>query len=130
MLVNAFHTDYVYRIETRLQSMHNFNHIHSVWTDWTIYVTSCWQIILQKYPEYLVTFWSNFESIPFKVKTAVSTYWETSAKFGQLFNPSSGHTESKFHALGKFNSCFLKASKTCWDECYWGTYVMFGCCKK
>ena len=37
--------------------------------------------------------------ITFSVKTVVATFWETIAKFGLVFIPTSGHTESLRHVV-------------------------------
>ena len=42
-----------------------------------------------------MTFCAVFENDNFKVKTAMASFWATFGKIGQLFIPSSGHTETE-----------------------------------
>ena len=41
---------------------------HSVWLDWAVFERSWYQIFLQKYPKYWVTFRGYFEKCHFKIK--------------------------------------------------------------
>ena len=53
--------------------------------------SSCWQIVFQKCPKYLVTFW-DFWKVTFKVKTSVVILWQLLEENWLLKNLTSGHT--------------------------------------
>ena len=68
-------------------------HLWPVWQNWTILESSWQQILLQKKPKYLETFWTILKTSTFKCKL-LWQFFVTLRKnwFGQLYLPTSGHT--------------------------------------
>ena len=55
-----------------------------VWPDWVIFEFSWQQILLQKQPKYLVTFWQSWKPLILS-QTGVATFWATFGKTWATF---------------------------------------------